>query len=172
MINEVLFTPWRLAYLSGGAPVEGCLFCNLGKMSDEDALVVHRGRTAYIVLNRFPYANGHLMVTPNAHRGTLAEMTPEERAEMIELAAVSESVLRESYRPDGFNVGLNIGKASGAGIAEHAHLHVVPRWSGDTNFLTVVGGTRTVPEELHRTWARLAPCFERGGHPAKGEATV
>lgn len=159
-MTEVLFTPWRLAYLEGtGAKSDGCLFCELHPQGDEDALIVHRGRTAYIVMNRFPYTNGHLMVAPYAHHPTLTAMTPEERAEMIELAATCEALLRATYRPDGFNLGLNLGKGAGAGVAGHAHLHVVPRWEGDTNFLTVVAGTRTVPEELPVTRARLAPLF-------------
>ena len=160
-MTEVLFTPWRLAYLTGqAAPVDGCLFCGLPKESDEDALIVHRGKTAYVLLNRFPYSNGHVMVTPYGHRGTILAMSPEERAELMDLAALSEAVLREAYRPNGLNLGVNLGRSAGAGIADHAHLHVVPRWDGDTNFMTVVAGTRTVPEELAKTRARLAPLFD------------
>jgi ATP adenylyltransferase len=159
-VTDVLFTPWRLSYLEGSAPpVDGCLFCVLKDGSDEEALVVHRGATAYVLLNRYPYSNGHVMVTPYAHRASLSAMTVAERAELIELAVIAEGVLRDSYRPDGLNLGMNLGKSAGAGVADHAHLHVVPRWSGDTNFLTVVGGTRTVPEELAQTRARLAPRF-------------
>jgi ATP adenylyltransferase len=115
------------------------------------------------VLNRYPYTNGHLMVTPYAHRASLAALTREERMELVETAAVCEEVLRETYRPDGFNMGINIGKSAGAGVQDHVHLHVVPRWSGDVNFLTVVGGARTVPEELAVTRARLAPKLAKGG---------
>ena len=170
-MTEVLFTPWRLAYLTGGAdalPKDGCLFCVLPAASDEDALIAYRGATAYVVLNRFPYTNGHVMITPYAHRASLGAMTPEERAELVELAAVCEDVLREAYRPHGFNLGVNLGKSAGAGVADHVHLHVVPRWDGDTNFLTVLGGTRTVPEELPVTRVRLAGLFAARGAGAGG----
>ena len=156
-MNEVLYTPWRLAYLRGlGLPADGCLFCNLPSVPDEEALVVHRGRSCYVVLNRFPYTNGHAMVVPFAHRASLAAMTPEERLELVELGARVEEALRGEYSPHGLNFGLNVGRSAGAGIADHAHLHVVPRWDGDTNFLTVTSGARTVPEELAVTRAKLA----------------
>jgi ATP adenylyltransferase len=163
-VTEVLFTPWRLAYLAGDAlPKEGCLFCELPKDSDEASLIVHRGRRAYVVLNRYPYTNGHLMVTPFGHFPGLDGMPPEDRVELIDLAAKAEGVLASTYHPHGMNLGINLGRSAGAGVADHVHLHVVPRWDGDTNFLTVLGGTRTVPEELAATRARLAPLFaERG----------
>lgn len=150
-----------MSYLTGlAAPAKGnCLFCSLPLQPDEDALIVFRGATAYVVLNRFPYTNGHLMVVPFAHRADLSGMAPEERREMIELGARAESALREEYHPHGLNLGLNIGRSAGAGIADHAHLHVVPRWDGDTNFLTVASGSRTVPEELPVTRRRLAARF-------------
>ena len=156
-MNEVLYTPWRLAYLKGQAPPrEGCLFCTLPAAGDEEALVVHRGATCYVVLNRFPYTNGHAMVVPFAHRASLASMTPDERLELVELGARVETALREEYAPHGLNLGMNVGRSAGAGIADHVHLHVVPRWDGDTNFLTVASGARTVPEELPVTRAKLA----------------
>jgi ATP adenylyltransferase len=159
---EALFTPWRAAYLSGGGvDPGGCLFCELSKHDDVEALVVHRGRTAYAVLNRYPYTNGHLMIAPFAHRAGLAEMTSGERHEIVDLAARFETILTETYRPHGFNAGLNLGRSAGAGVAHHAHLHIVPRWDGDTNFLTVLGGTRTIPEDLPTTRARLASAFAR-----------
>jgi ATP adenylyltransferase len=160
---EALFTPWRLAYLTAGgvSPADGCIFCALQKMDDADALVVSRGSLVYTVLNRYPYSNGHVMVAPYAHRATLSEMTAAERHELVDMAAAAEKILRHEYRPQGFNVGLNMGKSAGAGVEAHAHLHVVPRWEGDTNFLTVIGGTRTVPEELPATRCRLATAFAR-----------
>jgi ATP adenylyltransferase len=160
-LNEVLFTPWRLAYLVGtdSPRTDGCVFCGLPSRSDEDALIVHRSAHAYVVMNRFPYTNGHLMVIPFAHRASLAEMTAEERSELIELGAACEAALRAEYQPHGMNLGLNLGRSAGAGIADHAHLHVVPRWDGDTNFLTVTAGTRTVPEVLSVTRSRLAARF-------------
>jgi ATP adenylyltransferase len=161
-LNEVLFTPWRLAYLTSGAGLPesgGCLFCSLPGMDDAEALVVHRGALCYVVLNRFPYSNGHLMVTPFAHRSGLAGLTPEERREMFDLGAAAETILAEAYAPHGMNMGLNLGKSAGAGVVGHVHLHVVPRWDGDTNFMSVTAGTRTVPEDLVRTRERLAPLF-------------
>jgi ATP adenylyltransferase len=160
-LNEVLFTPWRLAYLIGTDTPrdEGCVFCGLPARTDEESLIIHRGVLAYVVLNRFPYTNGHLMVIPFGHHATLGAMTVEERAELIELGAAAEAALRAEYHPHGMNLGLNLGRSAGAGIADHAHLHVVPRWDGDTNFFTVVSGTRTVPEDLSATRSRLAARF-------------
>jgi ATP adenylyltransferase len=159
---EALFTPWRAAYLQGlGEAVEGCLFCVLAARADDEGLVVHRGASVFAALNRYPYTNGHLMLAPFAHRASLAAMSPAERHELADLAAAAEEVLTEAYRPDGFNEGLNIGRSAGAGVADHAHLHVVPRWDGDTNFLTVLGGTRTIPEDLGTTRAKLAAAFAR-----------
>jgi ATP adenylyltransferase len=170
---EILYTPWRLAYLTGdaGTMVEGCLFCGLHRIADAEALVVHRGTSVYAVLNRYPYSSGHLMVTPYAHRASLAEMTPAERSEMMELAALAEQVLGDEYRCDGLNAGLNLGKSAGAGVPGHAHLHVVPRWEGDTSFLTVIGGARTLPEDLAVTRERLAGGFARAA-ARKAEGTA
>jgi ATP adenylyltransferase len=159
---EALFTPWRAAYLAGGGvDPGGCLFCELPKHDDAEALLVTRGRLAYAVLNRYPYANGHVMIAPFAHRSGLAEMTADERHEVVDLAARFETILRETYRPHGFNAGLNLGRSAGAGVEHHAHVHIVPRWDGDTNFLTVLGGTRTIPEDLPTTRGRLAAAFAR-----------
>ena len=169
-MNEVLFTPWRLAYLTTGAglPKEGgCLFCALPSAADEESLIVHRTALSYVVLNRYPYSNGHLMVTPFAHRAGLVEMTSEERCEMLDLGAACETVLKKAYAPAGMNMGVNLGKCAGAGVVGHVHLHVVPRWDGDTSFLSVTSGTRTVPEELEQTRARLAPLFAALAAPAR-----
>ena len=164
-MTDVLFTPWRLAYLTRGGvgPKDACLFCLLWQEEDADALILHRGTYAYVLLNRYPYSNGHLMITPFAHRAGLSDMTSEERREMMELGAVAEDILRSEYQPHGFNMGLNLGKSAGAGVVGHAHFHVVPRWDGDTNFLMVIGGTRTVPEDLGMTRSRLAPRFQERG---------
>jgi len=156
-MNDVLFTPWRMAYLTGTSPsgATSCLFCDLAGLGDAEALIVERGRLVFAVLNRFPYSNGHVMVAPYSHRATLPELTPEERAELIELAARLEGALRAEYAPQGLNAGLNLGKCAGAGVPGHLHLHLVPRWEGDTSFMTVVGGTRVVPEDLGETFRRL-----------------
>lgn len=156
-MNDVLFTPWRMSYLTGAPPSggEGCLFCDLPGLGDAEALIVERGRSVYAVLNRYPYSNGHVMVAPFGHRATLAELTADERSELIELAARLEGALRAEYAPNGLNAGLNLGKCAGAGVPGHLHMHLVPRWDGDTNFMTVVSGTRVVPEDLGETYRRL-----------------
>ena len=122
--------------------------------------VLYRGKRCFIILNRFPYNTGHLMVIPYAHVPTLEDLETETTAEMMSLAQLSLRVLRETYSPQGFNLGVNIGEAAGAGVAEHVHLHIVPRWSGDTNYMTVVGETRVIPELLDQMYERLAPLFE------------
>jgi ATP adenylyltransferase len=165
-----LFNPWRMSYLiSGatGAPDGRCLFCWLPEGADEEALIVHRGRTVFAVLNRYPYTNGHVMVAPFAHRGTLSDLSSGERAELLDVAALLEQALGDTYRPQGLNAGVNIGKSAGAGVPGHLHLHLVPRWDGDTSFMTVVSGTRTVPEDLATTRGKLASWLaRRPGHAA------
>jgi ATP adenylyltransferase len=156
-MNDVLFTPWRMSYLTGGSPSGSstCLFCDLQGLGDTEALIVERGKCVYAVLNRFPYSNGHVMVAPFAHRATLPDLSREERGELMDVAARLEEALRAEYAPNGLNAGLNLGRCAGAGVPGHLHLHLVPRWDGDTNFMTVLGGTRIVPEELGVTWRRL-----------------
>ena len=166
MYNQVamshLWTPWRMAYLQGKDPLpEGCLFCVKPDEEDTEAHIVHRGRLCYVILNRFPYNNGHLMVVPYAHVSTLEDLDAETLANLMALTQLSLRVLREAYSPQGFNVGMNIGGVAGAGVAGHVHLHVVPRWGGDTNAMAVVGETRVIPEWLHQTYERLRPLFER-----------
>ena len=159
-----LWTPWRLAYVSGGESA-GCVFCAALQEAENDAdaasLVVFRGATCFVILNLFPYNNGHLMVVPNRHVASLAETSAEERSELMELTRVAEAALAEAYQPHGLNMGINLGKPAGAGVLGHLHMHVVPRWNGDTNFMTVVGQTRVLPEELPDTAAKLRPIFAR-----------
>jgi ATP adenylyltransferase len=158
---EHLWSPWRLAYITGGAASEGCVFCKARSDSEAAPLVVHRGKTCFAILNLFPYNNGHLMVIPNRHIPSLAAAAPDELSELIALTRVGEIALTEAYAPHGINMGINIGKPAGAGILDHVHMHVVPRWNGDTNFMTVVGKTRVLPEELPDTAAKLRPIFAR-----------
>lgn len=138
-----------------------CIFCDALTSAENQPLVVHRGRTSFVILNKFPYNNGHLMVVFNRHIGRLADATPDELNEVMALTRTSELVLTEAYHPHGFNTGLNIGKPAGAGVLDHLHVHIVPRWNGDTNFMTVTGETRVLPEELPVTAERLRPLFLR-----------
>ena len=158
---EQLWSPWRLAYITGKASPEGCVFCHALSDPAAEPLIVFRGRACFVILNLFPYNNGHLMVIPNRHIPSLGAATPEERTELIELTAIAEAALTEVYQPQGLNMGINLGKPAGAGILDHLHLHIVPRWNGDTNFMTVIGRTRVLPEELPDSGAKLRPVFER-----------
>jgi ATP adenylyltransferase len=134
----------------------GCVFCEaLSGANDRESLLLARGTDAFLILNRYPYAAGHLMAVVNRHVGTLPEATPTELAGAMELVSVAVRILSAEYRPDGFNVGLNQGRIAGAGIVDHLHVHVVPRWSGDNNFMAVVGDTRVLPEDLETTYDRL-----------------
>ena len=158
---DYVFSPWRYRYLAAPPdPAGACVLCaELALGDDAAALVVARARHNAIMLNRFPYTSGHLMILPYRHAARLEACEPEARAEMMELAARAETVLTAAYRPHGLNLGLNLGEAAGAGIAGHLHLHVVPRWIGDANFMTVVGETRVLPEALDTTYRRLRPAF-------------
>ena len=156
-----LWAPWRLAYVTAvPAASTECIFCDAGSRANAE-LVLFRGRSCFVILNLYPYNNGHLMVVPNRHISSLAGLTPDEQVEMMGLARLSEAALTEAYHPQGINVGINLGKAAGAGIENHLHAHLVPRWAGDTNFMTAIGGTRVLPEDLRQTAARLRPIFER-----------
>jgi ATP adenylyltransferase len=139
-----------------GGPDEGCVFCKAG-----DDLVLIRGRVSYVILNLFPYNNGHLMVVPARHVGSLHDMTRDELDEVMRFTRDAEIALAEAYTPQGINIGINLGRPAGAGVLDHLHVHVVPRWAGDTNFMSVVGNVRVLPEELGETAKRLRPIFER-----------
>lgn len=158
---ERLYAPWRHAYVTRAAEPGTCVFCLAPTSEDGLQLIVHEGQGAFVILNLFPYTSGHLMVVPRRHLSTLAALTSEELQEIATLTQTCERVLTEAYRPEGINVGMNLGRPAGAGIADHLHVHLVPRWSGDTNFMTVVGEVRVLPEELSETAARLRPLFER-----------
>ena len=152
--------------MTSAAEARGCIFCGAIAPDHPSLLVLFRGATCFVILNLYPYNNGHLMVVPNRHVGMLAAATAEELAELMELTRRAEIVLTEAYTPHGMNVGLNLGRSAGAGIVDHLHIHVVPRWDADTNFMSVVGNVRVVPEEIEQTVKRLRPIFER---LAKGE---
>jgi ATP adenylyltransferase len=161
---ERLWSPWRLAYVSGSGEPKGCVFCHAQGPNDAAALVLFRGETCFVILNLYPYNNGHLMVVPNRHVATLADSTPAELSELMVLTRRAEIALTEAYRPQGLNVGMNLGRPAGAGVVDHLHVHLVPRWTGDTNFMSVVGEVRVLPEDLDQTAARLRPIFERLAH--------
>src|SRR5262245_28639119 len=142
-----LWSPWRLPYVTGAKPENGCVFCN-AQLPSSDSLVVHDGERCFIILNLYPYNNGHLMVVPRRHTASLASLSVDELQEMALLTQRAETALTQAYQPHGINVGINIGKPAGAGILDHIHVHVVPRWNGDTNFMTVIGEARVLPESL------------------------
>jgi ATP adenylyltransferase len=156
---ERLWAPWRLEYIekaSGGPGEEGCIFVALPRQEDDRKnLILYRGRTAFVMLNAFPYTNGHLMVAPYKHTADLDELDDDELLEINQLVAKAVGWIRAAYGPDGFNIGVNLGKAAGAGIPDHIHWHIVPRWNGDTNFMTTVGEVRVLPQSLDESWDRL-----------------
>ena len=161
---ERLWSPWRSEYIaSSGADSESksCVFCKLqaDPNNDETNLVVHRASRSFIVLNRYPYISGHLLIVPSEHIGELDAAPKETTDELMDLTKRSQTALREVYRPGGFNIGMNLGQAAGAGIVDHIHLHILPRWTGDTNFMTTVGETRVIPEDLVTTYSKLRGKF-------------
>jgi ATP adenylyltransferase len=157
---DYLWTPWRYQSLSASPRPDGCIFCNAAADADDRKhLIVRRATHNFVILNRYPYTNGHLMVVPYQHAATLGEVPEEALSELMLLARAAEGRLRALYKPDGLNLGINLGEAAGAGIAGHLHLHALPRWTGDANFMTVVGETRVLPETLETTWERLSAAF-------------
>ena len=159
-----LWTPWRMSYIRGDKPpIDGCPFCVLPQQQDDgESLIVHRGAAAYVILNAYPYNPGHLMIVPFRHVAGIEELTVEEVGEIAVLAQRAVVALQASSGAEAFNMGMNLGAAAGAGIADHLHQHVVPRWNGDTNFMPVVGQTRVLPELLQETYTRLVPAFAAG----------
>ena len=159
---DYLWTPWRYAYVSGTEKTAGCVFCDAPKGNDDAKMfIVHRGQHCYVILNAYPYTPGHVMIVPYAHLDELQKLPSEGANEMMALSQQMESLLRELYHPDGTNLGMNIGKAAGAGIAGHIHMHVLPRWVADANFLSVIGETRILPETLDVTWKRMKAAMEK-----------
>lgn len=153
---DYLWTPWRYAYVTTAEGAKGCIFCELPKMGDDKrARIVYRGQHCFIILNTFPYTPGHSMIVPYAHLDELRLLPADAAQEMMTLSQRMEDVLRKLYKPDGVNLGMNIGKAAGAGVAGHIHMHILPRWVADGNFMTVVGETRVLPETLDMTWERI-----------------
>ena len=160
---ERLWAPWRSAYVTGAGGSGGCIFCNLTEAGRDDLILV-RGRVSFVILNLYPYNNGHLMVVPRRHVANLASTTDDERVELMRLTRHAEIAIDEAYSPQGLNMGINLGRPAGAGVLDHLHIHVVPRWNGDTNFMTVIGDVRVLPEDLATTANKLRPIFERLAH--------
>jgi ATP adenylyltransferase len=157
---DYLRTPWRYGYVTSLGEAAACIFCAAPMApSDRDSLIVHRAARNFVILNRFPYTNGHVMVVPYAHASSLADLDDETLVELIRLARDAEKLLRAIYRPEGLNLGINLGRSAGAGVAGHVHLHALPRWTGDTSFITAIGETRVLPEDLDVTWEKLRLAF-------------
>lgn len=158
---DFLFSPWRYNYITASAPADGCVFCTRAPAresrceQDERNLILYRGPRCFVIANAFPYTTGHIMVVPYRHVDQLQRLEAAEATELIALAQRLEGVLRRLYKPDGLNLGMNLGKAAGAGVAGHLHLHMLPRWEGDANFMTAIGETRVVPEALEITAQRI-----------------
>ena len=152
---EHIFSPWRYKYIASADKDTGCVFCRARDGEDDEFLIVYRGGLNFIILNLYPYTSGHLMIIPYEHTDSLAAADSNTTAEMMDLAKRAQVALEAEYRPDGFNIGMNLGRSAGAGVADHIHLHVVPRWTGDANFVSIVGETRVLPEDLATTYEKL-----------------
>ena len=157
---DYIWTPWRYQYVTTADKVEGCPFCiQPAEGDDHKHLIVHRATYNFVILNLYPYTSGHVMVVPYEHLDSLAKLPAEAAAEMMHLTQRLEGILRKLYNPDGLNIGMNLGRAAGAGVAGHIHMHVMPRWVGDTGFITSVAETRVLPEDLQTTWERISKAF-------------
>jgi ATP adenylyltransferase len=158
--NHRLWAPWRLEYVKGGGDTGDCIFCSKPALGDDPgALIPYRGGRCFVMLNAFPYTNGHVMIAPYEHTGDLAGLEDDTAAELMGLTQQSLRALDSAYGPDGYNVGVNLGRIAGAGIADHVHVHVVPRWAGDTNFMPVLGDTRVMPQSLEDSFAAVRDAF-------------
>ena len=161
---EHIWSPWRYKYIASSDREPGCVFCRVQQEgSDRENLIIHRASLNFVILNLFPYTSGHLMIVPYEHTASLASVTEPVTTEMMALAKKAQMSLEAEYRPDGFNIGMNLGRNAGAGVAEHIHLHVVPRWAGDANFVSIIGETRVLPEDLATTYDRLMKYFAAAG---------
>lgn len=158
---KTLWTPWRMEYIEGKAGAKGCFFCAAPELPHSSAdLILYRDRLLVVLMNRFPYANGHLLVAPARHVADLCELNTEENTAIAVMLSRCTAILRKTFKPNGFNLGLNLGEVAGAGLASHLHWHIVPRWHGDHNYMTVLAEVRTIPEHIENTFARLLAEFE------------
>lgn len=158
---DVLWSPWRYDYITAGGDNGGCVFCDIlnGSASDEEKFILKRAEFNFVILNIYPYTSGHLMIVPFAHLESLDQADKATTDEMMDLLKIAQTAVSEVYRPDGINIGMNLGKAAGAGVAGHFHMHALPRWVGDVNFMTAIGQTRTIPETLVTTYEKLRSRF-------------
>lgn len=156
---DTMWAPWRIEYILGPKP-DSCVFClGEGREHDKERQVLYRGKHNFVIMNKYPYSNGHIMVAPVDHIADICDLPDETACEFMRLIRLSASVLNKHFHPQGINIGMNIGEAAGAGVREHLHCHLVPRWNGDSNFMTVIGEVRTIPEHLKETYASLLPYF-------------
>jgi ATP adenylyltransferase len=155
---EKIFAPWRMAYIKSNKE-DGCIFCKDSIRCDD--LILFEAETAFVMMNRYPYVSGHLMIIPLRHVSRMEDLLPEENSDMFDLQVICIKILKEALKPDGFNIGLNLGKAAGAGVDDHLHIHIVPRWSGDSNFMSVVADVRVIPEDVQKTCEFLQPYFKK-----------
>jgi len=159
---DIIFAPWRYTYLkSVDAKKTSCIFCEAQKRSDDDSLILLRGRHSYVIMNLYPYNTGHVMVVPYRHVADYTELTRDEALEIHLLIKISLEAIREAYEPHGFNIGINLGRVAGAGIKDHIHVHIVPRWNGDTNFMPVIGGVKVISQDVNESYKYLKPYFQR-----------
>jgi ATP adenylyltransferase len=157
---DYLWSPWRYRYVTGQDPETGCVFCRkIEESRDEENLIVYRGLNTFVLLNLYPYTSGHVMIAPYRHIGRLSLADDATWAELMTLTRKAEQAIQTAYKPEGINLGMNLGKSAGAGIADHIHMHVLPRWQADSNFISVIGETRVLPEALSDTYRKLKPLF-------------
>jgi ATP adenylyltransferase len=158
---KVVWAPWRMEYVGSDQVREGCIFCpGDDRTQDEKKLILYRGEWSIVLMNRFPYTNGHLLIAPLRHISSFDSLSPDEKLDLVNMVERSVSVLKEVMDPAGFNIGMNLGRVAGAGVEDHMHFHIVPRWSGDTNYMTVFGEVRIIPEHIRATYEKLLPFFK------------
>jgi ATP adenylyltransferase len=165
---DQIWSPWRFRYISGAARTDGCVFCHHASgdpAQDRERLILYRGHLNLVMMNLYPYTTGHMMVAPYEHIGNFADLNEATLTEMMNLAQAAQRALESNYRPEGYNLGMNLGKSAGAGIVDHLHLHFLPRWNGDTNFMTAIGETRVQPEDLWSTYDKLLASFRQQSPP-------
>ncbi len=161
---KILWAPWRMSYIKSADRMQGCFLCDAVSKRDEDSYIVYRSRKVFVILNSYPYNTGHIMIAPYRHVAELESLDQDEAIDLVETMKKSLRALREAYSPQGFNIGINIGRVAGAGLESHIHIHIVPRWGGDTNFMPITGGAKVLPEDLDTAWKKLREAFQEASH--------